>query len=85
MHIAVKEEERRKGYAERLLRHIIKEALKSNKSYLFLEVRESNIPAIRLYEKFSFIKYGKRANYYSSNSEDALLYKLEISIPYASI
>lgn len=40
---------------------------------LFLEVRESNQPAIQLYEKFGFEVYHQRKNYYSQPKEDAIL------------
>ena len=38
-----------------------------------LEVRLSNIAAIKLYEKFGFVSVGKRPNYYMMPSEDALI------------
>jgi len=45
-------------------------------AFLTLEVRKSNIPAQKLYEKFGFKKCGLRKNYYE-NKEDAILYQLE--------
>ena len=41
-----------------------------------LEVRESNIPAQRLYEKSGYIKSGMRKRYYS-DGENAFVYLLE--------
>ena len=38
-----------------------------------LEVRLSNVPARRLYEKYGFRPVGLRPNYYSDNGEDALI------------
>ncbi len=38
-----------------------------------LEVRKSNIPAIKLYEKFGFRTEGIRQKYYLNNGEDALI------------
>jgi len=38
----------------------------------FLEVRSSNLPAIKLYKKFAFLTIDKRIHYYS-DGEDALL------------
>jgi ribosomal-protein-alanine N-acetyltransferase len=42
-------------------------------SFISLEVRESNSPAISLYEKFGFLVEGKRKNFYSVPTEDALI------------
>ena len=41
--------------------------------YLTLEVRESNIPAIKLYEKYGFKSFGVRKGYYQDNNENALI------------
>jgi ribosomal-protein-alanine N-acetyltransferase len=41
--------------------------------YITLEVRVSNTPAIRLYEKYGFKSLGKRKGYYQDNNEDALI------------
>ena len=41
--------------------------------YITHEVRESNIPAISLYEKFMFSSIGMRKNYYQDNGENALI------------
>jgi ribosomal-protein-alanine N-acetyltransferase len=38
-----------------------------------LEVRLSNLPARRLYERFGFRPVGLRPRYYSDNGEDALI------------
>ena len=38
-----------------------------------LEVRRSNVPAQRLYERFGFAVAGVRRGYYSSPVEDALV------------
>lgn len=60
--IGVLEEYRRKNIASRLL-----ESLDLDKK-IFLEVREDNIPAIRLYEKNGFKKISTRKNYYNNIS-----------------
>ena len=40
---------------------------------VFLEVRESNAPARRLYERHGFTEVGRRRHYYNDNGEDALV------------
>ena len=47
---------------------------------LMLDVRETNIAAVRLYESFGFVLDGRRKGYYSSpqGREDALLYSYHI-------
>ena len=49
---------------------------------MFLEVRRSNMRAIRLYESFGFSEIGIRANYYqgSSLSEDAVVMALVLPV-----
>ena len=41
------------------------------KKDIFLEVRESNIPAIEFYRKNGFEKIGVRKNYYHDTNEAA--------------
>ncbi len=41
--------------------------------WLTLEVRASNFPAQRLYEKYGFHAAGIRRRYYSDNDEDAII------------
>jgi len=38
-----------------------------------LEVREDNYTAIRLYERFGFIRAGKRKKYYDKGKKDAII------------
>jgi ribosomal-protein-alanine N-acetyltransferase len=42
-----------------------------------LEVRLSNLPARKLYEKYGFRPVGIRPRYYSDNGEDALIMTTE--------
>lgn len=69
--IAVSEKHRRKGIASALLEKLISDTEKL--SFITLEVRVSNVPAISLYERFGFENVGTRKNYYTNPSEDALL------------
>ena len=64
---------RRQGIGERLLVALIDLALARGAKEATLEVRPSNIPAKRLYEKYGFKVVGVRPRYYSDNNEDALI------------
>ncbi|WP_297596317.1 GNAT family N-acetyltransferase [uncultured Cetobacterium sp.] len=72
MKIAVKEEYRNSGVAEKLVQFY----LELEEKNLFLEVREGNIVAQNFYKKLKFKVVGKRKNYYS-NGESAILMLLE--------
>lgn len=67
--ILVAPEHRRKGIADALLRDLLSRA-----DTIHLEVRASNAPARRLYEKHGFRHTGTRRRYYSDPVEDAILY-----------
>lgn len=71
--IAVLPRCRRRGIAAALLRAFLDEARRRGAEQTLLEVRESNLPAIRLYESHGFTAYGKRKNYYRNPAEDAVL------------
>lgn len=77
-YVLVKENYTRNHVATSLLNHVITYCKNNNISSILLEVRESNLPAIRLYEKFNFEKINIRKSYYPDNHEDALIYKLKI-------
>ena len=72
--IAVDEDCREMGIASELLDITYEMAAERGVSSINLEVRESNIPAISLYEKEGFEKVGKRPSFYRNPTEDALLY-----------
>jgi len=42
---------------------------------VFLEVRESNLAARKLYEKLRFKSVGRRTSYYREPQEDAIVYR----------
>ena len=71
--IAVKKEYLRNYIGEAIIQKIIDDCYKNNIKYLTLEVRVSNIPAIKLYEKYGFQSLGTRKGYYQDNNEDALI------------
>ncbi len=74
--IAVAPDLRRQGIADLLLKTLISKAREKELSFLTLEVRSSNAPAIGLYEKHGFKPVGLRRNYYDKPTEDAVLMTL---------
>jgi ribosomal-protein-alanine N-acetyltransferase len=68
----------RQGIADRLLQAFIDQAEKTGAFRILLEVRESNRPACRLYEKHAFREVGRRLKYYNNPLEDAILYERRV-------
>ena len=64
---------RRQGIGERLLIAFLDLALDRHAHEATLEVRLSNLPARRLYEKYGFRPVGLRPRYYTDDNEDALV------------
>ena len=64
---------RRRGVGEWLLLGLLDRAVERRAREATLEVRLSNMPARRLYEKYGFRPVGIRPRYYSDNGEDALI------------
>jgi ribosomal-protein-alanine acetyltransferase len=76
--VAVAAEFLRRGVARTLIHDLIRRAESKSVSAILLEVRESNLPARRLYEKHGFREVGRRRGYYQSPVEDAILYSLKL-------
>jgi len=68
------------GYGQQLLQHFIAQAQELEALDCWLEVRQSNTHAIKLYEKCGFIQTGLRPNYYptATGREDAILMALPL-------
>jgi len=73
MNIAVHPDFRRQGVAEALVGSLSDALRLRGSKALTLEVRVSNVPAIRLYQKLGFGQVGRRPNYYRNPKEDALI------------
>ena len=71
--IGVLEPYRCSGHAQEMIDLVVRDALEKGCENVSLEVRVSNTPAIRLYEKNGFIQVNVRKNYYDDNGEDAWL------------
>jgi [ribosomal protein S18]-alanine N-acetyltransferase len=72
MNVAVDPPFRRVGIASALIEHLFGETAEESGRYT-LEVRVSNMEAIRMYESFGFRSAGVRRRYYHDNNEDALI------------
>lgn len=77
--IAIAGPARRCGLGTRLLGEFLNTAHARGATSVFLEVRESNSAARRLYEKWAFIESGRRAAYYHDPDEAAITYRLDFS------
>ncbi|MBK5252868.1 MAG: ribosomal protein S18-alanine N-acetyltransferase [Peptostreptococcaceae bacterium] len=77
--VSVLPEYRRRSIATKLLEQVIEIAKTKGTNALSLEVRESNVAGIKLYEKFGFKNLGIRKNYYEDNGENAIImWKVDI-------
>jgi ribosomal-protein-alanine N-acetyltransferase len=79
MNVAVDPSRRREGIATELIETLF-ERTRSD-SRITLEVRVSNLSAIRMYERFGFRSAGLRRHYYHDNDEDALIMLREVPLP----
>lgn len=79
--LAVRPELRGRGLGTQLLEGVIAEAAHLGAVEVTLEVRESNEPARRLYEKAGFRRDGVRKNYYTTPVENALILSRTIFVP----
>ena len=77
MNIAVHPDFRRRGIAEALVADLEAALRQRGSRALILEVRDSNAPAIALYEKLGFAQVGLRKNYYRNPKEDARILRKE--------
>lgn len=79
--IAVKESVQRQGLGRFLLQKLIEHARLMKLKSVLLEVRQSNIRALELYEALGFVEIGRRKNYYQLTQqlrEDALILHYQI-------
>ena len=76
--IAVDVSHRGNGYGSRLMKYVIESAAKRGAGSLYLEVRESNEVARRLYESYGMEKCGERKDFYHDPTEAAVLYRKDL-------
>ena len=71
--IAVHSEHRRKGIGEMLLRTLLHQGFDKGCQLATLEVRQTNRPAIQLYQKLGFRAVAVRKGYYTDTGENAIV------------
>ena len=80
LNVCVAPAARRRGVAEALMRELEARLAPKSVEQITLEVRASNEPAIRLYEKLGYAQVGIRKGYYEKPREDALILQKELGI-----
>jgi ribosomal-protein-alanine N-acetyltransferase len=73
LNMAIRSQLRRHGAGSLLLREALEFGRRMGAKTAFLEVRESNSPAVAFYGAHGFDVAGRRKRYYSDPAEDALL------------
>jgi len=75
LNITVKPENQGRGLGLTLLEHLMSIAYKADARECFLEVRDSNTAAFKLYERYGFNEIGRRRDYYPAvgGREDAVV------------
>lgn len=71
--VAVWPDARKRGQGERLVRAMTENAFAAGCTTMFLEVRASNIPAQKVYEKLGYTLVSVRKHYYTEPTEDAYI------------
>jgi ribosomal-protein-alanine N-acetyltransferase len=79
VNLAVATERRGRGFARRLLSSLLDQAASCGVQSVFLEVREGNEKARRLYASAGFEETQRRPGFYREPREDAILMRLAMS------
>lgn len=79
LNLGVHPERRRAGVARALVEHVLRALGALGVESVYLEVRESNAAARRLYQGLGFREVGRRRGYYRRPMEDALLLRAAIA------
>ena len=69
-----------RGFGKAFIKQIIEQCVSLNLKQLFLEVRQTNIAAIKIYQTVGFSQVGIRKNYYktATKTESALVFALDL-------
>lgn len=82
LNVCIRADLRGQHLGRRLLTWLLDEAHVSGQGWAFLEVRPSNLPALRLYQSLGFLQVGLRRGYYQAvgGREDALVHRLDLQV-----
>lgn len=85
LNLCVRDTLRNRGIGRSLLNHLLARATSSGMGAAFLEVRPSNVSAIRLYQSMGFTQIGTRRGYYQAvgGREDATVLKRDLTTPFS--
>ncbi len=75
--VAVDPDYRRRHIGETLINSLIDHSEQNGINSFTLEVRASNTPAQKLYEKFNFKEMGVRPRYYNDNEDAIIMWRVE--------
>ncbi len=80
LNIALARSARGCGFGRMLMDHLMQAAHRARATTMYLEVRPSNAPALRLYQQCGFEVSGRRRRYYRARggSEDAIVLLREL-------
>jgi [ribosomal protein S18]-alanine N-acetyltransferase len=81
LNLAVSPSHRRRGIAGGILDALLDFVREREVRAVFLEVRESNLPARALYRGRGFREVGVRRQYYTNPTEDARILRIELAGP----
>lgn len=76
--IAVTGAARGNHIGQKMMEYLFDALRESGATEMSLEVRVSNTPARRMYEKLGFVNLGIRPGYYEDNGEDAVIYRKDL-------
>lgn len=81
LNLCIRPEYRCRGMGGKMLAHLIELARSGGAADLFLEVRPSNVGAVRLYQSAGFQQVGIRRGYYQAENgrEDAVVMRLALN------
>jgi [ribosomal protein S18]-alanine N-acetyltransferase len=77
--VAIAAPAQQRGLGTQLVGEFLNHARSRGARSVYLEVRESNHAARRLYKKWAFVESGRRERYYREPEEDAVLFRLDFA------